>query len=1434
MTSRSLTINLLALVYFLTLTVVATAQESPVTDNDKSQYQEQIENLLVSNNQLFRENKGQWDPNILYRTSGVNANASFYSDHVFFSLHRNKEISENPEEPFEVNASFLNWRLNFNGAQTERVVAMDEVDRNISYFTGEIENGQKLLEYKELLYEEIYANVDLKFYNSVKGDLKYDYILKPGSNVNDISMTYEGVKDITILENGKLSIMTEWGEFLEDAPYSYQIVDGRRKVVEVNYQITDGNVGFEIKGDYDPSLELIIDPIFVDWSTYFYGDLYDSNLTWGYAWVLDVDIDDKDYVYVCGMAYNQKFESKLGGYDSTLNGTWDAYICKISPKGDSLIYFSYFGGSRAEYAMNISVSSTYEAAISGITWGGGFPVTANAFDKVGKTCGFGSCWQGFVTKFSSTGGSLVFSTYLTGRTSAATWSIDWIRSMQVTDDGKVYLVGNTTTEDFPTTAGCYDDTYGGSTGLGWWNAGDGFLTCLKSDGSGLVFSTYIGGSGADIARDVYVTKGGEIYVVGQSSSGNFTTTPGARVFNTFIRGTSDGFIMKFKKGGNTLAYAKLMGGDGDESFEGIYATEEGDPYIIGNSNSSNFYTTSKAYQKSNAGGYDIVVVKLISSGTNVRYSTYLGGNGEDGYNRNQWYFDGASITANVKDEAIIAATSKSSNFPVTGDALQKTNNSLSWYGKLVISKLSYSGSDLKYSTFYGGGGGEFPGGIRAKRVGCVTYILSAGNSWSTDYPTTKGVYKESRGTGAWWTGFITKFRDTLYTEPIELGLLDTMVECDNVFVILDGKNRGADFLWSDGVTDKTNIVRDSGEIWVRATYGCDTVRDTLQILLEHSPKVPVFDNDTTYCDNFPNLVLDAQNDTIIASYLWNNGSTNQTMSIDSANKYYVEIRTPNCGVKSDTINLKYLTTPTIDLPRDTIDCDSVSLVLDAGNSTNEADFRWSTLDSTQTIGVKDTGLYTVKVTNFCGFDSTSVQVIEHDKPLVSLEDDSVFCNSVSYVARVGIRENGETYAWTNLGDGSLMGTADTLQLLSPAFVKVTIDNGCGSASDSMDLSIITTPTGGVTDTIYECDIVSEQLVLKNTKANNEEVYSWSITGSDSTLNVSSEGLYKGYITNKCGVDSSSFLVVLKFTPSVDLPIDTTYCGTINVLLDVTDPDPDMVYKWQGIEGSPTFNVDAPGGYSVELTNRCGSATDVVNYKLLQMPQLDLGDDQVFCGTLIPKSYTVGNSLNEESYTWSSSSAGNTETISTEGNHWVRISNFCGEVSDTVNFRVSPYPIVDLGLDTILCGDFEVPLDAGNPGMTYNWIPTGETTQKIKATEQVTYIVEVTNADGCMGSDDFRIGTECISFDHIPSSFSPNNDGLNDMFKPTLINYQDYTMAIYNRWGEVLFESNKPEIGWDGTYNGKVVPNGVYLYSIRFIRTETGEFKNVKGLVHVLR
>ncbi|MFT7592127.1 MAG: hypothetical protein ACI9UJ_002056, partial [bacterium] len=1091
----------------------AASGQSDAIKQDNSTYQKVLNDMLVQS-QLFRENQGQWDKDILYQTSGNGATAAFYTNKVVFSLVKDFKLGDDPDNPMEARASFLNWSLSFDHSKTEAIQPTNLIERNVHYFTGNADKGAALKEYKDLCYKEVYPNTDLMFYGNLEGALKYDFIAKPGADVTSIQMKYDGIESVEVLPNGKLKLTTAWGDLIEDKPYSYQIINGKEQEVEVQYHVKGTTVGFKVIGSYDASINLIIDPIYVDWSTYFYGDPIVGN--WGWNYVLDVDIDDEDYVYISGMSNNQRFYSQLGGYDTTLNGSYDAFVCKITPKGDSLKYFTYLGGSSVEYGMNVSVNAKHEAVVSGITYGGGFPTTSGAFDETGKSCSSGYCYQGFVTKLNKNGDGLIFSTYLTGTRTSGYYSIDWIRGMQVTDDGKVYLVGNTSSEDFPTTSGCYQPKYAGesaATGWGWWTRGDGFLTCLNANGTGLVFSTYIGGDGNDVAKDVYVDGAGLVYVVGQSGSGNFKTTPGASVFNKYIKGNSDAFVIKFKANGNQVEWAKLMGGSSDDYFESIYATETGDPFIVGATISSDFPTTTKAFRRSNSGGYDAVVVKMISAGTNVHYSTYLGGSSDDGYSWNYPYFKPLSITANVRDEAIIAATSKSKDFPTTSDAIQPKSklSTGGFYGSLTITKLDFTGSKQLYGTYYGGSRGEFPGGVKAKRVGCVTYILSAGISLSSDYPTTKGVYKDSiRNTGFSWTGFVTKFRDTLYTEPIELGFKDTFVECDRVFEIFDAKNQGADFQWSDGSDNRFNIVKDSGLIWVQATYGCDTVRDSVQILLEHSPTVPILGNDTTHCDNFPSLTLNAQNDTILRSYVWQNGDTTQYLNINSPGKYFVDIVTPNCGTKTDTINFKLLETPTVTLFSDSIACDSVRLTLDAGNANNEVIYRWNTDDSVQKITVLDTGLYKVSVSNFCGSDSSETRIEQHITPTVNLPQDSVFCNTVAYGLKAGKSDNGETYNWDDLNDQVGIGSLDSITISTPVYAKVTIRNSCATVSDSMNIELITTPVGSPDDTIYACDVVNETLVLATASKTNKETYSWSTGRStDTTLLVSSAGNYIG-------------------------------------------------------------------------------------------------------------------------------------------------------------------------------------------------------------------------------------------------------------------------------------------------------------------------------------
>lgn len=1397
----------------------------------KEMAQAKMDKLVRGDAHLFRKNVGQWDNNIRYRSLSKQSSLTFFDQSISFGLKKSKSMQESVDEngmPMD-NSEYLVWNLDFIGSNAAKFEPEDATNRNLTYFRNYNYHGSRIEEYRKLNYSEIYPGIDFEFYNNAEGQLKYDIRVASNADLSQVQINYRGLDSIKVNEKDQLVLHTAWGDFVEDKPISYQIIEGVHTPVTVQYHLEGTVLSYEIVSDYDPNYELIVDPLYVDWSTFFYGEK--NSTAWGWTWVLDLDIDDEDNVYITGMT-NERYPYDPDAYDTSVNNFYDVYICKMSPRGDSVLFFSYIGGNSWEYGLSVSVNSQQEATLSGITMSKDFPVTPGAFQNTPRTCGAGWCYNGFVTKFNKSGTGLIFSTFLGGN--QGTWS-DWIRGMALNSNGDIYLVGNTQSTDFPVTNDAYQKTYKG--GNGTWYAGDAFLTILKKDGGSLIYSTYLGGTSDEIAYDLFINENDEVYVVGSSKSNNFPTTPGAKIFNTAVKGagTTDGFITKFSKDRKRLLYSHLMGGTGNDAFEGIYSNGQDEPYVVGYSSSSDFPVSSKAVQKNNAGGYDFVVVKMVSAGTNFHYSTYLGGSADE-YFWNSPFFSTVKITANVKEQAIVSGVSRSNNFPVTSDALQSSNRSSGWWSiNLTISKLNFDGSKILYATYFGGDRFEYPGAITAKKVGCVSYILSGGLTASSTYPTTQGAFKtkpKNLSTGWSYSGYVTKFRDTLYTEPIDLNFDDTIVECDNVFEILDGGNRGADFLWHDNTKKRFNIVKDTGLAWVRATYGCDTVGDSLYIILEHSPTAPVLGNDTIYCDIFPTQTLDAKNDTILRSYLWDDQSTNQTRTVSKPGVYKVEISTPNCGSVQDSIELKLLRTPDVDIGLDSVFCDSVSIVLDAGHADQEADFRWNTGDSLQTLTVKDTGLYRVIVSNFCGVDSAKVDYSKLLTPDAQLPPDSIFCDTISWDLKTGLADNEEIYKWTKIGKSISYGNTDSIRINEEGYFKVQLTNRCGTSADSVDISKLMTPISRPADTTYQCDLVNLKLASKDTM--NQETHEWNTTAVSKWINVSSDGLYWVEATNKCGSIRDTTVVILKNTPQLLLPPDSIFCDIINWTLDISSADPEATYVWRGIGTNPSLNITTPGLYHATLTNRCGTVSDSVNVDRWTTPLVSLGNDEVFCGTLQGVSKSVGKANNGEIYNWSNNETTSSATLFGEGDHWVTITNKCGSASDTFNVRVSPYPVVDLGPDTTLCGNFNLLLDAGNAGMTYEWLPFGETTQVINATEQVVYTVTVRNDDGCETSDDFEIDDKCVSEYYVPSAFSPNQDGLNDKFQATLVNFEDFSMTIFNRWGEVMFTSEDIHLGWDGTFNGEVVPLGVYYYNIRFITTENGEYKTISGPIRVLR
>lgn len=1421
----------------LCLTSYAKGKLTENKEEKKVEVQDVINKRLLQSSGLFEINDGQIDKEVKYRYSSPYANVDFYSDKVVFALRKmTKEHDFSSPEGF-AEFDYTSWTLNLNTSEDCKMMQGVTVrPQQINYFS----NSHKVIKKystDKVIYKNIYPNIDLVFYKNEENQLKYDMILHPGALLSDIKLNYEGVKDLRILDNGQLAYQTEWGRILEDAPYSYKQASG--KEVKIKYTLNSGQLGFT--ANFNQVKEtIVLDPIYIDWSTYFYGEGNPNGFAYAFTYVLDLDIDDDNNVYITGFTQD-KFPTNPNAYDTVIgNGStynYDAFVCKMSEDGDSLLWFTYIGGNGFEYSMTLAVNSIKQPVISGYCYNGAFPTTPGAFSETRSSYFY---WTSFVTKFSEDGDSLIFSTYLGGS------SYDRVYSLELDESGNVFVAGRTQSTDFPVTSGCFQSTYGGTGTTGWYwdDRGDGFLTKLNSSGTALIFSTYIGGAEGDGIYQVALSPNNDIYVVGKTSSGNFPVTAGSSIFNYNVRGTTDGFVMKFQPNGSTLRYSKLMGGDDEDWFESVYVNSFDEAYVAGVSKSSNFYTTSGAYQTSNAGGADIVVVKMNALGQNVVYSTYLGGSGDE-YTPYSWYSKvNVSIAANVREEAILCGLSKSSDFPVTGDALMTQNPSdqVSWVynTSAVIAKLNYTGKSLLYGTYFGGSDYEYPGANKLKRISCFTNILYGGFTRSDDFPTTSGSYKPQKSANnAYWTGFVSKFRDTLYTDLIELAITDTITECDNVFEIMDAKNQGADILWSNGSTQRFQILEDTGTYWVQATYGCDTVRDTITMVLEYSPIVPVLPNDTTYCDQFPDIDLDAGNDSMLADYTWSNGDTNKEISIDQEGKYWVQIATPNCGTKTDTIRYKLLLTPDIELQDDTLLCDSVSLMLSSGLVDNEEIYSWNNGDSTSSIMVYDTGWYQMKAINFCGVDSSDVLLSMLHTPVVSLPNDTVYCDSAFLVLKPLSRPNNdESYYWYDISQSSGYGYFDSLYLTTSGFYRVTAENDCGSSSDSIAIGLLKTPTIDLgQDQIY-CDTI--ELVVVAGDSTNAESYVWDNNSTQLERTLRTAGNYWARVTNTCGTAIDSIRLTQRFTPTVDIVNngisveDSLFCDDVNISLTAEINDVDATYAWSTGANTPSIAVTDVGTYKIDISSYCGTATDEVIFTKIESPVVELGPEKVFCGTLVPYDIEVGQEDNQELYTWSSGANSNTNTISSEGKHWVEISNKCATVADTLYVRVSPYPVVDLGRDSSLCGDFKLELDAGNPGMSYSWEPFGETSQTIIANEQRVYRVTVTNSDNCASSDEMEITSDCISHYYIPNAFTPNKNGVNEVFRPSLINYMNYEMRIYSRWGELLFSTNDPEEGWDGTYEGVDVQQGTYMYVIKFVATEDLQHKNISGVLYLLR
>jgi hypothetical protein len=406
----------------------------------------------------------------------------------------------------------------------------------------------------------------------------------------------------------------------------------------------------------------------------------------------------------------------------------------------TLSYSTYLGGTGNDYATSIAVDSTGSAYVTGYTSSANFPNTAGSFQT---NCGGGTACStthinAFVTKLNSTGTALVYSTYLGGSTK------DYGYGIAVDGSGDAFIAGTTFSLDFPVTPGVYQPACGGGSCVD----GDVFITEVNPTGSGLVYSTYIGGKVTNEADAIALDSSGNAYITGYTRSTNYPVTPGvfqgvcASCKSAFV----DAFVTKINSSGTALVYSTFLGGNNADVGYAITIDSSENAYVTGYTYSTNFPTTAGAFQSTLGGTTGAFVTKINPTATAKVYSTYLNGSATGS---SACAACATSVAVDAEGNAYVVGLTWETNFPTTVGAYQVTYGG--GFHDAFVTKLNPTGTGLVYSTYIGGSGDDGATSVALDSNG-TAYVK--GNTFSTNFPTSPGAFSTTFTAGTNSEAFI--------------------------------------------------------------------------------------------------------------------------------------------------------------------------------------------------------------------------------------------------------------------------------------------------------------------------------------------------------------------------------------------------------------------------------------------------------------------------------------------------------------------------------------------------------------------------------------------------------------------------------------------------------------------------------------------------------
>ncbi len=545
----------------------------------------------------FEANNGQVDDSVKFLSRGYGYTLYLTASEAVLSLRRISEAKDDlhalrDDPPIREIKQVDNEVIRLKNIGTNPdplITGLEELPGKSNYFIGNdpAKWHTNVSNYERVKVQDVYPGIDLVYYGNQR-QLEYDWVVAPGADPNAIMFAVEGKSNPRIDSSGNL-LLDDNGDVRLNKPLIYQERDGNRIEIAGGYQVLDNHqVGIEI-GNYDAALPLVVDPVLL-YSTYLGESIND--------YPYDVAVDEAGNAYVTGATectdyptenpYQENITGKfdvfvtklnasgnalvystyIGGYEieeaygiavdasgsayitgatesanyptvnpyETPDGFVDAFVTKLNPAGDDLVYSTYLGGDSGDYGRAIAVDTTGSAYVTGITYSADYP-TENPYQMNN-----GGNADSFITKFDAAGDTLVYSTYLGGTDS------DYAYGIAIDTAGSAYVIGYTLSTDFPT-EGPYQASNSGYS--------DAFVTKLDPAGHALVYSTYLGGNDDDYGLGIDVDSSNHAYLTGRAYSADF---PLENPIQAVRRGSCDAFVTKLNPAGDSLIYSTYLGG----------------------------------------------------------------------------------------------------------------------------------------------------------------------------------------------------------------------------------------------------------------------------------------------------------------------------------------------------------------------------------------------------------------------------------------------------------------------------------------------------------------------------------------------------------------------------------------------------------------------------------------------------------------------------------------------------------------------------------------------------------------------------------------------------------------------------------------------------------------------------------------------------------